>query len=232
MILTQQQKSEGIHIVIIFAGVIGAGKTLYSKRLAETLGTKVFFESVNDNPILAKYYEDAKRYAFPLQIHFLNKRFEQIKQAFYDNDNVLDRSIYEDKVFAWANVENGNISTEEWEIYSELLDNMMEEIQGTPKKSPDLLVYLKVSFEREMANIKQRNRSYEQIEQDPALYNYYRQLHAAYADWVEAYDYSDKLIIDADQYDIHNEADWQVVYQQIQASLKRVKQRQAEEDLA
>ncbi|MDO4670456.1 MAG: deoxynucleoside kinase [Aerococcus sp.] len=209
--------------MIIFAGVIGAGKTTYATRLAEALESQVFLESVDDNPILTKYYEDTARYAFPLQIHFLNKRFELIKQAFNENNNVLDRSIYEDKIFAWANVENGNISKEEWDIYSELLDNMMEEMQDTPKKAPDLLVYLDVSFENELENIKKRNRDYEQ---DPDLKAYYQQLYHAYGRWIEEYDVSDKLIIPADHYDIHNEDDWQAVYAQIIERLEQVKERQ------
>lgn len=49
--------------MIILAGMIGVGKTTYTTRLAETLGTEAFFEPVDDNPILDKYYEDPDRYA-------------------------------------------------------------------------------------------------------------------------------------------------------------------------
>ncbi|MDO4680268.1 MAG: deoxynucleoside kinase [Aerococcus sp.] len=202
--------------MIIFAGVIGAGKTTYAKRLAETLGSRVFLEEVDDTPILTKYYEDAKRYAFSLQIHFLNKRFELIKEAFNENDTVLDRSIYEDQVFAWANMKNGNISPEEWQIYTDLLDNMMEELEGTPKKAPDLLIYLDVSFEHELANIKKRGRKFEQIETDTTLLTYYKQLYDQYQDWINHYDASEVLKIPADQYDIFNPNDWESVYGMIQ----------------
>ena len=38
-------------IVIILAGMIGVGKTTYTYRLAEELGTQPFFEPVEENPI-------------------------------------------------------------------------------------------------------------------------------------------------------------------------------------
>ena len=57
--------------MIILAGMIGVGKTTYTTRLAQALGTEAFFEPVDDNPILDKYYEDPDRYGFVLQIYFL-----------------------------------------------------------------------------------------------------------------------------------------------------------------
>ncbi|MGZ7259834.1 deoxynucleoside kinase, partial [Streptococcus pyogenes] len=79
--------------------------------------------------------EDPDKYGFALQIYFLNKRFKSIKEAFFDQNNVLDRSIYEDALFTQINAENGNISQEEYQIYLELLANMMEELDTMPKKA-------------------------------------------------------------------------------------------------
>ena len=113
--------------------MIGVGKTTYTYRLAEELGTQPFFEPVEENPILDKYYEDPDKYGFALQIYFLNKRFKMIKAAYHDDNNILDRSIYEDALFTYINTLKGSISEQEYDIYLELLDNMMEEIQGLPK---------------------------------------------------------------------------------------------------
>ena len=38
--------------MIVLAGTIGAGKTSLTQMLADHLGSKPFFESVDDNPIL------------------------------------------------------------------------------------------------------------------------------------------------------------------------------------
>lgn len=59
--------------MIVLAGTIGAGKSSLAKALGEHLGTEVFYEAVDNNPVLDLYYEDPKKYAFLLQIYF----FEQ-----------------------------------------------------------------------------------------------------------------------------------------------------------
>ena len=70
--------------------------------------------------------------------------------------NILDRSIYEDAFVYLYQYTQGSISEQEYDIYLELLDNMMEEIQGPPKKAPELLIYLDGSFDHIMNNIKKR----------------------------------------------------------------------------
>lgn len=49
--------------MIILAGMIGVGKTTYTSLLAKELGTTAFFEPVDNNPILDKYYEDPENTA-------------------------------------------------------------------------------------------------------------------------------------------------------------------------
>ena len=67
--------------VIILSGPIGAGKSSLTEILADYLHTKPFYESVDNNPVLPLFYKDPKKYAFLLQIFFLNTRFHSIKQA-------------------------------------------------------------------------------------------------------------------------------------------------------
>ncbi len=111
------------------------GKSSYTELIANKLGTKAFYESIKDNRILEMFYDDPKRWAFALQIYFLNTRFRSIKAALTDQNNVLDRSIYEDALFTQINFEEGNISEPEMDTYLDLLDNMMEELAYMPKKS-------------------------------------------------------------------------------------------------
>lgn len=188
--------------VIVLAGMIGAGKSTYTTMIAEELETTPFYESVEDNRILELFYADAKRWAFSLQIHFLNTRFRSIKEAFLNKNNVLDRSIYEDALFTKINFIQGNMSQAEFDTYIDLLDNMMEELDGMEKKSPDLLVYLDGSFETILDHIKSRGRSFEQIEDDPDLLAYYKLLHTHYEVWFQEYDKSPKMRISIDDYDI------------------------------
>ena len=96
--------------MLVLAGTIGAGKSSLAKALGEHFGTEVFYESVDDNPVLDLYYKDPQKYAFLLQIYFLNKRFRSIKKAYTDDNNVLDRSIFEDALFLNLNFKNGNVT--------------------------------------------------------------------------------------------------------------------------
>ncbi|MDX9807062.1 MAG: deoxynucleoside kinase [Acholeplasma sp.] len=198
-------------MVIVIGGMIGLGKTTVAEILAEQLGSQVFYESVDDNPILPLFYTsskeeiEAKRYPFLLQLYFLNSRFKTIKDALQHENNIIDRSIYEDWYFAKRNRDLGRISDLEFEMYEKLLKNMMEELTGLPKKAPDLMVYLKGSFETVLKRIQLRGRSYEL---DQSLVDYYKFLWENYDDWVlHHYKASKVVMIDMDKYDVRNASD-------------------------
>ncbi|PRX27759.1 deoxyadenosine/deoxycytidine kinase [Orenia metallireducens] len=200
--------NKGGDYVIVLGGMIGVGKTTYAEMIANHLDSDVFYESVDDNPLLDKFYHNKKRWAFALQIYFLNKRFKSIKEALIDRNNVLDRSIYEDALFARINYEDGNMSQAEFDCYLDLLDNMMEELEGMPKKAPDLFIYLQASFETIEERIEKRGRDFEQFDHNPELEHYMRNLHSRYDDWVfNHYDASEILVIDADRYDVTKQED-------------------------
>ncbi|MEN2666469.1 deoxynucleoside kinase [Listeria aquatica] len=211
--------------VIVLAGMIGAGKSSYTELIARELGSIAFYESITDNRILEKFYDDPSRWAFALQIYFLNTRFRSIKAALRDENNVLDRSIYEDALFTQINYEEGNISSPEMDTYLDLLDNMMEELGTLPKKAPDLMIYLRGSLETVLERIKKRGRPYEQIDENPSLLEYYTRLHARYDSWFESYDKSATLVFDIDQIDITNSEDAYEVMQAIRTKLAYIHQR-------
>ncbi|MCT4415544.1 deoxynucleoside kinase [Lactococcus cremoris] len=209
--------------MIVLAGTISAGKSSLAKALGEHLKTDVFYEAVDNNPVLDLYYQDLQKYAFLLQIYFLNKRFESIKMAYRQDNNVLDRSIFEDELFLTLNYKNGNVTKTELEIYQDLLANMLEELDGMPKKRPDLLVYIDVSFETMLSRIAQRGRSFEQIENQEGLKDYYAQVHDEYPDWYKNYDISLKLRIDGDSIDfVNNPEHLDEVLGQIDDELKKL----------
>ena len=207
--------------MLVLAGTIGAGKSSLAKALGEHFGTEVFYESVDDNPVLDLYYKDPQKYAFLLQIYFLNKRFRSIKDAYTDDNNVLDRSIFEDALFLDLNFKNGNVTAQEHQVYHDLLDNMMEELDDMPKKAPDLLIYIDVNFETMLNRIKMRGRDFEQIEDNPELLDYYRQVHSEYPEWFDAYNKSPKIRIDGTIYDfVNNSDDLNTVLKQIEKALE------------
>lgn len=222
-------------MMIVLCGTIGAGKTSLTGKLAKHLGTEPFYEPVKGNPILPLFYKynklvaEHKRktnpYTFVLQIYFLNLRFRMIKEAMSNDNNVLDRSIYEDKLFMHMNYKLGTTTKEEWQLYKSLLANMMQELPyAAHKKAPDLLIYLKVSLKTQLKHIKERGRKYEQISNDPSLLGYYKDLRVEYKKWYQDYDYSPKMCIDGDKYDfVHNSEDAKHVLADIDKKLKQVR---------
>lgn len=210
-------------MMIVLSGMIGAGKSSLTTILAEHLGTQAFYEQVDDNPVLPLFYADPKKYAFLLQIYFLNKRFASIKRALADDNNVLDRSIYEDSLFFHINADMGRATEQEVQVYDELLDNMMEELPyAAHKKAPDLLVHLEISYDKMLEHIKKRGRSYEQPENDSSLVSYYHNLLDRYDAWYQNYNYSPKMQINCDQLDfVDNPADRQKVLALIDEQLKK-----------
>lgn len=185
--------------MIVLAGTIGAGKTSLTSMIAQHLGTKAFYESVDDNKVLPLFYKDPKKYAFLLQIYFLNKRFDEIKAAFDNDNNVLDRSIFEDSLLFKLNADMGRATDTEVNVYNDLLANMMQELPFEPhQKAPDLLIHIRVSFDTMLTRIKKRGRPYEQVATNPSLYDYYKQLNNRYGDWYANYNASPKMQIDGD----------------------------------
>ncbi len=185
--------------MIVLAGTIGAGKSSLTEMIANHLGSEAFYESVDNNEVLPLFYADPNKYAFLLQIYFLNKRFDSIKQALQNEDNVLDRSIYEDSLLFHLNADLGRATETEVKVYDELLANMLEELPyAAYKKHPDLLVHIKVSFETMLARIEKRGRPFEQLDYDPSLYDYYKELNSRYDAWFEAYNESPKIQINGD----------------------------------
>ncbi len=217
-------------MVIVVGGMIGLGKTTVATLLGEELHSQVFYESVNGNKILPLFYKASpeeiarKRYPFLLQLWFLNTRFKAIKDALGNDNNVLDRSIYEDWYFAKKNEELGRISPLEMEIYDSLLNNMMEELDGLPKKAPDLMVYLRGSFDTVLARIKKRGRSFELGDE---LISYYRFLWEGYDNWVyNCYKASQILTIDMDHEDVvARPEDKSAVIREIDEKLRSVRPR-------
>lgn len=215
-------------MLLVVGGMIGLGKTSVAKLLGEHFGTEVFYESVDDNPILPLFYtsspEEIEKYRYPflLQLHFLDTRFRSIKKALYDDNNVLDRSIYEDWYFAKINNDLGRISDLEFEIYDRLLNNMLEELAELPKKAPDLMIYLKGSFETVISRILKRGRSYEL---DEHLEAYYKKLWEGYDEWVmKYYKASEVIVVDMDRYDVvSSEEDAKEIIAMVEERLKIVR---------
>lgn len=181
--------------IICIDGVVGVGKSSLAEILADKYGYKLYEEPVINNPILDKFYYDKKRWSFPLQIFFLNKRFQSIKEAEAYQNCIMDRSIYGDIIFSRMLAEDGDLTMEEFEIYEELLGNMLEHL-----KTPKLTIYLESNVENAISKIKKRGREYEKIVE----YSYWEHLNKHYKEYFDSYNISDVLVINVDDIDFVN----------------------------
>ncbi len=177
-----------MHIAI--AGNIGSGKTTLTCMLAKHYGWEPRLESVSDNPYLEDFYADMERWAFNLQIYFLNRRFKDVVEiSRTDKVIVQDRTIFEDaRIFAPNLHAQGKMSDRDFDNYCDLFDLMMSLV-----KLPDLMIYIRSSVSTLVAQIQKRGREYEQS----MRLDYLQGLEQRYEEWISTYK-GQLMIIDGD----------------------------------
>ncbi len=165
------------HLVLV-AGNIAAGKTSLTERLGARLGWRTAFESVADNPYLADFYGDMRRWSFHLQVFFLGHRAQQhLALAGDARSAIADRSIYEDAhIFARALHHLGNLNERDYRAYRVIFDLVVD---GLPR--PDLLLYLRAPVPTLMERISRRGRSIE----SGITADYLSLLETFYEEWLE-----------------------------------------------
>lgn len=217
------RKEEEIMDAIIIDGPVGVGKTSLMEILVSEFGYKPFLEPVTDNPLLDKFYYNRKRYSFPLQIFFLNKRFAMLKDAAEIDGAIMDRSIYGDVIFARMLCDGGDMEKEEYSLYKELLSNMLEHVQP-----PKLIIYLETSVDSVIEKIKKRGRDYEQVVERA----YWEQLNKEYREYFEYYNISPILKINTDNLDyVNNPMDRQYVINLIREKLAEIEETEEVEEV-
>ena len=200
-----------MHLAIV--GNIGAGKTTLTELLAKHLNFEAQFEAVENNPYLEDFYSDMKRWAFNLQIFFLNSRFRHIVELQNQGINMIqDRTIYEDAyIFAENLYDMGLMSARDFENYSDIFQSIIHYI-----KPPDLLIYLRASVPTLVNNIQKRGRDYE----SGIRLDYLSKLNDKYEKWISNYKEGKLLILDKDNLDFaNNKEDLGEIIQKIETEL-------------
>lgn len=141
--------------LIVIEGPIGVGKTSLARILAERLSARLLLEVVEENPFLARFYEDKERYAFQTEAFFLLSRFKQHAELsqthLFQRHTVADYLF--DKTYLFASL---NLSGDEFELYRTLFDQLR-----TRLPDPDLTVYLRAEPELLLRRIAKRGRQFE-----------------------------------------------------------------------
>lgn len=176
---------------IVVSGLIGVGKTHFTKQLAALLGYRAMLEPVESNPYLGLFYEDPKGNGYQMQEHLKHRRFATYQFGWWGircgefDGVIMDRSIHEDTVFAQINHEEGNIREIDWQTYL----SGFQDLQAFMPE-PDLYIFLDASPEvcRERQAIRDRpeERKMGDDDQGGIPLGYMQRLHKGYMDWIEA----------------------------------------------
>ena len=137
---------------IAIEGVIGAGKTTLAHFIANHYSTKLLLEEFEDNPFLAKFYQEKDKYNFALELSFLASRYHQVKNQIEKRDLfqeiiVSDFVLYKSLVFASINLEG-----DELDLYKKLFQIMFQQIPV-----PDLTIFIYHTTESLRKNIMREN---------------------------------------------------------------------------
>ena len=135
---------------IVVEGVIGAGKTSLTRKLATHLNAQTLLELPQENPFLEKFYRDAARYALPTQMFFLFQRLNQLRDLaqpdLFDARIVSDFLLDKDPIFARL-----TLGDDELALYQQLYDHLRPQAP-----LPDLVIYLQAKPETLIERIKKR----------------------------------------------------------------------------
>lgn len=176
---------------VAIAGNVGVGKSTLTALLSQRLGWMPFPEAVDDNPYLADFYGDMRRWSFHSQIFFLSRRLRHHRQLLdHPTSVVQDRSVYEDaEIFARNLYNQGHMEARDYTSYRELYEVLTGFLPP-----PDLVVYLRASVNTLLYRIHRRGRDYEQ-DISP---EYLNQLNGLYEDWIQRFDLCPVLTVPAD----------------------------------
>ena len=162
---------------IVVEGVIGVGKTTLVRALADAFDARTVLEVFDENPFLADFYQEPKRYAFPTEMFFLLSRFHQ--QGTFSQEDLLQQVSVSDylfekcRIFAELTLEPGELDV--FERSYRIFERQVP--------TPDLVVHLHAPVDVLLHRIANRGRDYEQ-EIDPgylaSLDSAYRALFARY----------------------------------------------------
>jgi deoxyguanosine kinase len=181
---------------IAVEGPLGVGKTSLALLLAERIHGRTILEDAEDNPFLASFYKDPRRFAFQTQLFFILRRFqrqEEINQIdLFKRVVVSDFLFDKDRIFARLNLDD-----REFGLYQQVF-NLLK----VKSAKPDLVIFLQARTDVLKERIRKRNRDYEK----PVALGYLDQINQAFNEFFFHYNETPLLVINASEIDFVNVA--------------------------
>ena len=149
--------------LISVSGLTGAGKSTLVKALAATIGYEALVEDVSTNPYLAQFFTDPKRYAFPLQMWFLQYRYHEYQRVFRLIQEgelrgcIFDRTLWDGLAFVRALTQIGRLEPIEAQTYFQVFTIASQNIAP-----PSLQLFLQCGVDVAHARIAKRGTTREE----------------------------------------------------------------------
>jgi deoxyadenosine/deoxycytidine kinase len=197
---------------LVIEGPIGAGKTSLARRLGARLSADVVLEQPEENPFIARFYQDMARFALPTQLFFLFQRsrlLEPLAQPdLFGRPAVGDFLLDKDPLFARL-----TLSPDELALYQKIYEALRPR-----SPTPDLVVYLQAPSATLIERVRRRAAGFERgISEE-----YLAILAESYARFFYHYDAAPVLIVNSENLNfVERDGDFELLVSRLRGMKSR-----------